>query len=264
MKRPLRLTVPGISVLLFLLFFTGCVRHPEVVAVTPPVPDVATLLARLSDLDGRYDSLSALARAHIVRDGENRTVQQALLVRKPDRLRVDLLGPFSYPLLQIAAARQLQVYIPGEGRFYSGEASVANFARFTGLPLRIEQLVGIILLQLPRFHYVDAVSLWRDGEIVLALDDGGRMHQEFAFAPGGELLRAAYWREGELLCDIRYGNYAAEPPFPRRIALQLPSAKLEATLDLTEIDTTRSLDDALFLLKVPEKTPILPFPDTER
>lgn len=250
----------AISVLL-LLFFSACARPPEAPLTQFPAPPVAELLTRLTALDGRFATLSALARARIVRDGHSRSTQQALLVRKPDRLRVDVLGPFSYPLVQVAAAGQLQVHLPVDGRFYAGEASDVNLARFTGLPLRIEQLVGILLLELPRFHYTEASSVWRAGEIVLTLDDGGRMRQEFAFAAGGELLRAAYWRESELLCEVNYGAYAADDAFPRQIALQLPAAGITATLELSEVDTVRPLAEARFILKPPAQTPILPFPE---
>lgn len=251
----------AISVLLLMMFFSACVRPPEALLPPFPVPPAAELLTRLDALDGRFSTLSALARARIVRDGNSRSSQQALLVRKPDRLRVDVLGPFSYPLLQVAAAGQLQVHLPVDGRFYAGEASAVNLARFTGLPLRIEQLVGILLLELPRFRYTEATSVWRAGAIVLTLDDGGRMRQEFVFADGGELLRASYWREGELLCEVGYGAYAADDAFPRQISLQLPEAGITANLELSEVDTTRPLADTRFILNPPAQTPILPFPE---
>ena len=261
-RRQLHSCVRHIGTLVLGLLLGACLRSPQEVLPPALLPDPTMLLGRLAALDGRFDSLAALARAHIVRDGASRTLQQALLVRKPDRLRVDVLGPFSSPLLQVAAASRLQVHIPGEGRFYAGEPSTANLARFTGLPLPVEQLVGLLLLELPRFHYSAAATSWRAGAVVLTLDDGGRMRQEFAFAVGGELLRAAYWREGELLCEVRYGDYAGEEAFPRQISLRLPAAGIEANLELTEIDTTRTLDEARFLLKVPAQTPILPFPES--
>lgn len=250
-----------IGVLLLMMLLSACVRPQEAPLPPSPLPEAAVLLGRLAELDGRFITLTALAQARIDRDGRSRTVRQALLVRKPDRLRIDVLGPFSYPLMQIAAAGQLQVHLPGEGRFYAGEATAANLARFTGMPLRIEQLVSILLLELPRFHYNEANSAWRDGEIVLSLEDGGQMRQEFVFAVGGELLRASYWREGELFCEVRYGDYAGADGFPRQIALRLPASRLEATLELTEVDTTRPLDDARFILKPPAQSTILPFPE---
>ncbi len=249
-----------LGTLIFGLLLSACLKSSPEVLPPAPLPATAVLLGRLAELDGRFASLTALARTRLVREGASRTLQQALLARKPDRLRVDVLGPFSYPLLQVAAAGQLQVYIPSEGRFYAGEASAANLSRFTGLPLRIEQLVGILLLELPRLHYTEAATAWRDGEVVLTLDDGGRMRQEFAFSASGELLRASYWREGELFCEVNYAAYSTADAFPRQIALRLPTAKVEAHLELTDVETTQTLDDARFILKVPAQTPILPFP----
>ena len=144
------------GILFLLVFVAGCVRPLPPETVLPlPLKSASELRNQLDIVSRRYQSLQSSARITVVTDKENFVASQVLFVQRPAQLRSEiLLGPFATPVMSLSVDQgTLSVYQPLKGVFSAGRASVANIARFTRMPLRVEDLVGMILVAPPRFPF---------------------------------------------------------------------------------------------------------------
>ena len=116
---------------------------------------------------------------------------------------------------------QLSVYQPLKGTFAQGSASVANIARFTRLPLRVEDLVGMILVAPPRFPFEQSsVARVAAGDCLVLVAPGG-VEQRFTFDAAGNLLQAAYLLGERLQLQADYSGFDVQSKdFPQKTASQ--------------------------------------------
>jgi hypothetical protein len=199
------------------------------------------------------ESLQGVAKVKLHTPERSISGTQILLVGVPDRLRAETLSPFGTPLMVMAAnGSELAVLLPGDNRFYLGSATPENIGRFTRLPLRLADLVGILLFHPPRIAYQKLhASAGADGGWLVVLDAGPR-RQELHFDAGRRLVGTDYFYNDELQLHLAYGEFAAEPlNLPRRIDLVLPLQQTEVSLVLREIEVDRPFLPGVFTLAAP-------------
>jgi len=240
-----------------LLFMTpGCAPRKAPPAL-PPLPPVAAnvLLQQVESCGAGVTALRGLAKVQLANGEKNVTVRQVILAGYPDRLRTETLSPFGSPLLVLASdGRNLDALLPGEGRFLHGPASAENLRRFTRLPLRLPDLVGLLLYRPPLFPW-DAMrgGSGEAGERYrLFLDGPAARRQVFSFDAALRLSGAAYYDGKELLLEIGYGEFGnASTPFPRQAELQLPAHGVTAKIRFEEVELNADLPAVLFHLQPP-------------
>ena len=253
-RRSQALAAALAAVLLFMM--PGCAprKAPPPLPALPPVAADA-LLQQVETCGADVTSLRGLAKVRLVNGGKTVNVRQAILAGYPDRLRTETLSPFGSPLLVLASDGQnLDALLPGEGRFLHGPASAENLRRFSRLPLRLTDLVGLLLYRPPLFPWEemrggsgDAGSRYR-----LFLDGPAARRQVFSFAADLQLTGAAYYDGKELLLEIGYGDFGPAPtPFPRQAELQLPGHGVTARIHFEEVELNVDLPAALFHLQPP-------------
>lgn len=259
--NPLLTAVARHAALLLLFCVCGCARPaPPSLA---PLPSTTELLARLDAVTSRYQTLQASARIRVVTEKENVVASQLLLVQRPDRLRSEVLGPFATPMLSLSAdSETLAVHLPLQGTFYRGGASAANVARFTRMPLRVADLVGILLVAPPRFPFAQAaVSRSGSGER-LDLSAPGGVEQRFTFDAAGHLLQAAYLIGERLQLQADYGEFdPARADFPAALQVAMPERQVSASIVFREIEVNATIPPARFTLPVPAGFEVKPLPE---
>jgi outer membrane lipoprotein-sorting protein len=244
-----------------LLLVSACVpRQPP----APPVPAGMDrlLLQQLAAQRSNFSSLEGLARVRLVSDGRSQNSNQVLFAESPDRFRSEVLSPFGQPLLLITAdGRELRVLVPGEGRFFRGEASAENLGRFTGLPLGFETLVPFLLYQVPLVsHDESVVQGGPRGGYRLTLFHQGERRQELEFDRELRLVGVLYLLAEEPLLRLAYGRFTDQAlPFPQQINLEVPGES-EVTLNFSDLRTNISIPPERFFLPVPPGAEVLPFP----
>lgn len=240
-------------ILAALILAAGCAgpRRP----VQPlPTATAEELLQRLEINAHTFENLRGLAKVR-VRTGEDRlSGSQVLLAEKPDRFRVEVLGLFGQPwLVMVSDGSNLQALLPGENRFLEGPASPENLQRFTRLPLKVTDLVHLLLYQVPLIggSKTQAVPLADGGSrLLLAGENGAR--QEVDFDPDRRMIASRYMDSGEVWLEIRYGEFSeAVPDFPRQLQLQLPRRGIEAEVEFSELQLNTSLPQERFRLNPP-------------
>lgn len=216
-----------------LLLAAGCAPTvtPTVKPVLPTL-SVTELTERLDAASQRFFSVRGEARVKMASAGQNLTVSQVLLAQRPDRLRSEAMSPFGLPMMiMVADGRDLSVYLPTQGAFYRGEATVANVARFTRLPFRLDDLVGLLLYSVPRFPFQDSTVAMTETGYLLELTGGEGVVQRFGFDADGRLNQAAYLIDGQLRMQVDYADFdPAQQDFPRSLQLAVPDREVAVSI----------------------------------
>ena len=241
------------GLLLLFLFIFGCTR-PLPPELELPLRSVSQLHAQLDAVISRYQSLQSSARIEVVTGSESFAASQVLFVQRPAQLRSEiLLGPFATPVMSLSADQdQLSVYQPLKGTFAQGSASVANIARFTRLPLRVEDLVGMILVAPPRFPFEQSsVARVAAGDRLVLVALGG-VEQRFTFDAAGNLVQAAYLLGERLQLQADYSGFDARTEdFPQRLQVSMPERQVVATMTFSDSVINVPIPPHNFILKIP-------------
>jgi len=250
----------GLALCLPLLVLSGCATLPVSQPGTLAAGETGrTLLAEWLQRSAQPQSVQGVAKVRVQTPQRTLNGTQVIVAGAPDQLRAETLSPFGTPLLVLAAnGTQLAVLLPGDNLFYHGQATPENLGRFTRLPLRLADLVGILLSRPPLLAYqqLNAFTL-ADGGWRIELEAGQR-RQFLRFDAALRLLEVHYLTAGELQLRLAYGDYAeAGDHLPRRIDLELPLQQTQARLLFDELELDRQFLPALFTLEPPPGATII-------
>lgn len=220
-----------------LLLAGGCATlPPAAVRAVPAPPDAArAVLDEWGARVARQQSLQGLAKVRVETPQRTLSGRQVLIVDAPDRLRAETLSPFGTPLLVLAASGgRLAASLPGERLYYHGAATPENLGRFSRLPLRLTDLVDILLGRPPLLPAAQLRGYIRDdGGLQIETAAGGR-RQTLTFDRAHNLAEVSYFSGDELQLQLFYGDYAADSGLPGRLELSLPLQRTRATLVFIE------------------------------
>lgn len=262
LKMDRHLMRPGVF-FLFLVFLASCA--PKVAFVPPPMPANIenSLLDRLQESSGYFQSLKGLAKVQVSTRDRSIRVNQVVLLEKPCNLRTEVMGPFGQTYMVLASNReQLSVYLPHSAEFYEGKPSSENLGKFLRLPFEVEDLVKIILYQVPLVDFQRTeVSYTSEGNYRLTLYAEDQYSQEAVFNPDLRLLSSAYFRQAEKLLSVSYADFDANSPaFPHQIEVEIPAGQTQAEVSFSDIDVNIPIDHERFKMTAPAGVAIKPLP----
>ncbi len=212
----------------------------------PLRPESVTAEALVEHLDARRDGLTSLRARVRVRSGlAGVWTREALLVRRPGDVRVDVLSPFGLALAVGTQREMLWVYPPSQGVRYEGEASPLNLARFLGTPVTVADLVDI-LMGLPPAREATAPLLLgtTDDEyrVVIPIEDG---EQTLWFSRETLELKRAEERRGDAgVTSVAFDDY--REGFPHAVEVSAPSIGVTVKLAYDAVERNAMLEPALF------------------
>ncbi len=240
-------------VLLICLLVVGCaprIKPPAGTVVDPAVGEALISDWRMKSAE--IFSVQGIARARIQSPERGTTLSQVVLAEQPDRFRAETLSPFGTPLLTLAAnGERLGVLALNQNTFYQGAASLENLARFTRLPIKAADLVGLLLYKVPVFSGQSLVVQRDEGDwqVTVSLPD---RRQELFFDSDRQLVAAHYYRDDQLFLKIGFARIGAlVRDFPARFYVELPEFSISAELDFTELAINRTFLPGIFRLEPP-------------
>jgi hypothetical protein len=218
----------------------GCALHRRP-ALRPTT--AAELLDALAARRAAIGSLRARAR---LRSGVSALwVHEAVVVRRPDAVRIDVLSPFGLALAVGVVAGELWAYPPAQATRYQGPATPATLGRFLGTPIAVPDVVDVLLGVPPARAPVGppVLSTTRDGEYRLAVPLAHGV-QTIWFA-GDTLVvrRAEETEDGRLVLGVVFDDYRDGFPHVLDVAA-LPGPAARLTYDAVE--TNAPLDAGVF------------------
>jgi hypothetical protein len=231
----------GAAASLVAVLLTGCaLRAPRPLQPTSPAALLESLAAR------RAAVTSLRARARLRAGLEGVWTREAVLVRRPDAVRIDVLTPFGLALAIGARGEVLWAYPPSEGTRYEGPATPENLTRFLGAPIRVEDVVDVLLGMPPRRTPV--------GASVLAVTDGREYRLTVPIAEGiqtiwfaGDTLlvtRAEERRAGAAVLQVGFGDY--RDGFPHLLDVSAPGRGTTVKVAYDVVEPNAPVEPALF------------------
>lgn len=236
---------PRLRAAVALLVATASLAACGLRAPRPPVPAARpdVLIERLAARRAAVGSLRARAR---VRSGlQGMWTRQAVVVHRPDRIRVDVLTPMGLAMALGTGEHVLWAYDPAERVRWQGDATPANLTRVLGAPLTLADLVDV-LLGLPPARVATgppSVTMTDDGHRLTLPLRGGV--QRVWFVPETlDVVRAEEERADGSVLRVRFGEY--RDGFPRQLDVEPPGGGDSVRLQYDAVELNPEVAAVLF------------------
>jgi hypothetical protein len=233
------------------LALSGCRSAP--VAWTPLAADdprPALRVAALQALAQERHALRATGRVETEGPAGSGFSKQLLLVERPARLRVEVIGLLEQRVLVLATdGERYELYRAETPGLESGEVHPAVLDEVAGLPLTPDAAASLLLaaplapVEPPAAARTDAAGAlslaWPDQ--TLDFDAEGRL-VALAFHPGARDVLRARWSEWR-------ASAGAGGAFPHRLELELFEPEARWELDYRQVELNPTLAPELFRLR---------------
>ncbi len=199
----------------------------------------------LGDLAARRAAVTSLrARGRLKNGLTGLWTREALLVRRPDAVRIDVLSPFGLALAVGVQGSLLWAYPPAESTRYEGPASAANLTRLLGAPVEVGDVVEVLLGLPPARAAVGPPALAaRAGEYRLTLPLAAGAQTIWFAGDTLSVRRAEETREGALALRVAFDDY--RDGFPHLVEVGAASGAT-ARLAYEAVERNVPVDPALF------------------
>ncbi len=128
------------------------------------VPSAAKLLGALDERRAAIRSIRGFAQVAYENAEENLGARHAVLVRRPDHFRLEVLSPFGALAVIASDARELVVYARREGKIYRGPATAASVGAYAQVPVDVADVTAILLGTPPVREATGPATVVRDEE----------------------------------------------------------------------------------------------------
>jgi hypothetical protein len=200
-------------------------------------------------------SLRALAHVHYRDPEESNSSREAIVVARPDRLRVEVLSLFGSVFVLAADGGLLTAYARRENTIYHGRASPENLWRYVGLTLPVSELVDLVLGTPPLRQAAAATVSFdpRTGWIQLTQQWAQGVQLVWFSTTALPLRTEEQNPDRQTLWRATFDDYESQNGFAvaTRIALEVPAWQRSVDITLEDIDLNPRLDSAVFAVQTP-------------
>lgn len=162
------------------------------------VPSAERLVAALAERRTSVRSLRGFAQIAYESGDDNIGARHAVLVRRPDHFRLEVLSPLGALAVIASDAKELVVYARREAKIYRGPATAGSVGAYTQVPVEVADVTSILLGTPPERAATGPATVTRDEEA-----------QAFKLTIPVALGRHLVWFEPGTLVPI-----ASETPLP--------------------------------------------------
>ena len=248
--------------LLLTVFFIGILGCTPITPLSQSIPrksqDPAGLSSILAQRADRFRSIRSLARVYYWDREEQGGFQEAILIHRPNRLRLETLSNFGAILIVTADEDEVVGYHLREGIFYRGRSSKENLLRYTQIPLELGELTAL-LLGLPP---VNVHGHWKREGNSLYRENAAGGKEVVVFHP--TLNVPTEWErsgpEGEAELTAIFSDFFSTSAglFPLKISLEVHALerRLEVLYEGPEVNV--ALPASYFALQKPDHVRELP------
>jgi len=262
-RRPPRQPPCGSVALLIAVLsvgFAGCATVPA--PAPPALPakqwQASELIESLTQRLSQFRSLRALARIEYAGPDGKQGVQEAVIVQRPDRLRLETVTLLGVAAIVTVNDKEIVGYHVREGIMVRGKTTKANLLRYTQIPLELEEITTV-LLGLPP---VDPNRQWRQEGNTLVFAPQGQTTDVVAFEAAQPVPTRWERRNSDGTVEIRvaFADYvpAAAGLFPARVIMEAPLQKRKLELRYQEPEINVALAPDLFTQQKPGHVQELP------
>lgn len=198
------------------------------------------------------EALRARTRVRIEGRAGARFSRQLLLVERPDRLRVEVLGLAGQRLAALATDGEIyDVFRAETGRIESGGVYPGILDEFVGVPIT-PAAGAALLLGVPELVHAEEIAGLDAGEGHVALQwwEAEQLHQAEFDALGHLVGLRIETALGAPSLEASWGDYRdlAGVPFAHRVTIAIPPAQVAAEVVFLEVELNPELAAELFRL----------------
>ena len=193
---------------LLLIVISGCA--PLVSTIGQPVSKTSAqeLLQELANTTEQIRSVQGMAVTQISSPEQNGSVRQVILAERPNHFRLEVMSPFGTPLMILAAnGDDLGVLLQSRNQFYLGSASPRNFARFTRVPLKPDDMVNLLLYRVPLIAEQAVSAYWLPSQHWLIELKRFDRRQELLFNSQRQLVETRYFEHDTMFLKVVYSRH---------------------------------------------------------
>lgn len=257
---------PAIPILFLNVLFLGLISCAIVASppTDPPEPsptvsrDTNELVESLTKRLDQFRSLRALASVSYSGREGRKGFQEAVVVRRPDHLRLETLSPLGAILIVTVNGREIAGLHPREGLFFRGQSHKENILRYTQVPLELNELTSL-LMGLPPVEMGDS---WKgDGNSISSHPRGGP--KNLVLFDAKSLVPTKWERtrpEGKIELSATFSDYLPTPAglFASRIVVEAPEQGRRLEIHYQEPELNVALPVDLFVQEKPGYAKELP------
>ncbi len=250
-SRCWRARASGAALLVFVLA-TGCAKRPAPFPAGRATPAAARLTAALIQQAAESKTVQALASVTLRSPGGVERHEAAVVIARPDRLRIDLMDPLADVWAQAGSdGRQIWLLLPREGRRFTGGAARRAMRRAAGAAWD-PALLAALLAGVPPLGDAPLNEIWQEGETLFVTADrrtacradrsARRLQRCTMLAEGGELV-------------VTYDAYRGRgsDAFPESIAVELPARGAMLAVDYRDVVRNEPIDPMVFAMPTGEE-----------
>lgn len=239
---------------MLLIGLGGCATvSPPPSAPKPPVPEweSSKLIESIKQRDEQFRSLRALAQVDYAGPEGKHGFQEAVIVQRPDRLRLDTLTFLGAILIFTANDKEIIGYHPREGVFVRAQPSKDNLRRYTQIPLELPEIT-MLLMGLPP---VEAGEPWKQEGNTLVLSPNGRKRDVLTFESHQPVPTKweRFNNDGKVELSAQFNDYASTPAglFPLGLIMEAPLQKKKLGIRYQEPEFNGAIPSEQFTQQIP-------------
>lgn len=187
---------------------------------TRPSPETEELVRGLAQRGDRIRSLRSLSSINYRYEEERGGFKAALLIHRPDRLRLETLSPLGAILVLTANENEVVGFLPRKRVLYRGASSKRNLIRFTQIPLELAELTSLLLGMPPTTQ--GAPWSGEGHTLERSLSNGGIERIDFDPTAGVPVAWDRLDAEGNIELRAVFSDFISTPvgSFPQKILLE--------------------------------------------
>jgi len=214
-------------------------------------PSAAQLLDSLAQRREAVRSVRGFAQIAYESGDENLGARHAVLVRRPDHFRLEVLSPFGALAVIASDAHELVVYARREAKIYRGPATAASVGAYTQVPVEVADVTAILLGTPPERAATGPATVVPDQgagafKLVVPVEDGRELvwFEPETFAPVASETPLA---DGVRL-RVAFGDYKAigSLNFPYAIDMRIEPGDRMVRVRYATPSLNTDIADALF------------------
>ena len=229
---------------------------PQLELEQPPVSGWTTdkLVGILSYRDRHFQSVRALASVSYRGPEGNQGFQEAIVVQRPDKVRLETLSMLGAILIITVNGAEITGFHPRERLYLRGKSTKENLYRYTGIPFELEEMTRL-LAGLPP---VRNSAGWRIGgnSLYREVDGAGKEIVVFDLAREIPLRWYRLGPDGSTQLSVAFDKFSPTPAglFPTNITLEAEASAQKRSLELVYQDPEVNIEIAPALFEQ-EKPP---------
>ena len=248
------------SILATALGLAGCatVTPPPKPKLAAPEWERSKLIDSMSQRVQQFRSIKTLAQVDYSGPDGKHGFQEAVLVQRPDRLRLETLSFLGAILIVTANSKELVGYHPREGVFVRGDRTKDNLRRYTQIPLDLEEIT-MLLIGLPPVDPKAPAD--QDGNaLIFSRKDGKRdvvaFESQQPVPTKWERLNAS----GSVELSAEFSDYIQTPAglFPSQIVFEANLQRKKIQIRYQQPDINATISPELFSQQKPANVQEVP------